>query len=57
LPDHLEKLGEYAFAGSSLATVALPASLASVGEGAFFRCSALTSIALPAGVTSIGCGA
>ncbi len=44
-----------AFSGcSSLTSIAIPASVTSIGEYAFRGCSSLTSIEIPASVTSIG---
>ena len=37
-----------------MTSIELPASLTSLGGGAFYGCSSLTSIELPAGLTSIG---
>ena len=37
-----------------LASVAIPASVTEIGEGAFCGCSALASVAIPASVTAIG---
>lgn len=47
-------IGRNAFEGMpSLETVQLPASLKTIGEGAFFCCNALSDIALPDGLTEI----
>ena len=35
-------------------TFAIPTSVTSIGDGAFYKCNSLTSIEIPAGVTSIG---
>jgi hypothetical protein len=37
--------------------VTIPASVTSIGSGAFYGCSGLTSVTIPASVTSIGDGA
>ena len=51
-------LGDSAFSGcTSLAEIALPASLMGTGKNAFRGCSSLAEITLPAGVTSIAAGA
>ena len=39
---------------TSMTSIALPASLTSLGDGAFAGCSSMTSIELPASLTSIG---
>lgn len=52
-----KKIGEYAFNGSRVSEVKLPAGLESIGEYAFMRCDDLTTIELPAGVTELGRGA
>jgi hypothetical protein len=39
---------------SSLTTVNIPASVTSIGDGAFVNCTGLTSIIIPNSVTSIG---
>ena len=40
-----------------MTSIALPASLTSIGERAFYGCYSMTSIELPAGLTTIGDGA
>ena len=50
----LTSIGDYAFSGkSTLTSVALPASLRSIGEDAFKKTS-ISSVVIPASVTSIG---
>lgn len=44
---------DYAFAGSKIASIILPTSIAAIGEGAFTS-SAITSLTIPAGVTTVG---
>jgi len=50
-------IGDYAFAGSSIAGVTIPDSVTSVGDFAFSGCYSLTNITLGSGVTSIGVSA
>ncbi len=40
-----------------MTSIAMPAGLTSIGEGAFRGCSSMTTIELPAGLRSIGEGA
>lgn len=50
----VERIGDDAFAHSSLKSVIIPESVTSIGEGAFKDCSKLESITIPDSVTSIG---
>ena len=50
----VERIGDNAFAHSSLKSVIIPESVTSIGEGAFKDCSKLESITIPDSVTSIG---
>ena len=50
-------IGAGAFAGSSVTKVTLPATLASIGEGAFEGCAMLDSIVIPEDVEVIGANA
>lgn len=47
-------VGEDAFAGSSVRTVSVPASVACIGAGAFEGCAQLTAVTGAQGVSSIG---
>ena len=50
----VSRLVQYAFNGcTSLAEIALPASLTSIGTGAFYGCTSLAEISFPASLTSI----
>ncbi len=50
----IEDIPHYAFAGCPFTTsVTLPASLKTIGEGAFYRCK-FETVALPQGITTIG---
>ncbi len=53
LPDSVVSVGEYAFAGSALASFK-GEQLRSIGSYAFANCAALTKIALADGVTEMG---
>lgn len=55
LPTALKTIGEYAFAGTALASVTLPETVTSLGSHAFAG-TALTSIIIPDGVTEMGEG-
>lgn len=48
------EIPKYAFAGSALQSIVLPATVTSIGEGAFAGCRNLTAVDIPASVTSIG---
>ena len=53
LSEGIERIGEYAFNGSSISSITLPQSLKTIEYGAFQSCK-FTSIIIPDGVTSIG---
>lgn len=46
-------IGNYAFAGSAITSVTIPASVKDIGVGAFADCTALTKVEIPVGVTEI----
>ena len=54
LPEGLTKIGNNAFAGTNLTEIIIPASVASIGDLAFFNCYSLSSVTIPDSVTSIG---
>nr|MDE6566362.1 leucine-rich repeat domain-containing protein [Lachnospiraceae bacterium] len=55
IPDDIQIIGEYAFAGCTMLTdVTFPAGLTEIGGYAFEGCSGITSIEIPASVTKIG---
>ena len=50
-------IGDYAFDGAdnvNLTSITIPASVTSIGEGAFYYCTNITTITIPSSVTSIG---
>lgn len=53
IPNGIQRVGDYSFAGTGVTEVVLPDSLKVIGEGAFLK-SSLKEIDLPDGVTEIG---
>ncbi|MGM9868776.1 MAG: leucine-rich repeat protein [Sodaliphilus sp.] len=49
----LASLGDWTYAGTPIAEVALPASVSMVGEGAFYYAKKLTNLVLPSKVTKV----
>ena len=50
-------IGDYAFDDANnvnLTSITIPASVTSIGEGAFYYCTNITTITIPSSVTSIG---
>ena len=55
IPNQVENIGHYAFAGCSLLrTVLLGDSIETIGRGAFFECNSLRKISIPNSVIQIG---
>jgi len=54
IPDGVEIIGESAFYGSGLTSVAIPLSVTTINEWAFGNCNMLANVVIPASVTSIG---
>jgi predicted small secreted protein len=54
LPEGVTKLVDGAFERSKATQIALPSTLATIGESAFYGCYYLKNLALPNSVTSIG---
>ncbi len=53
LPASVERVGEYAFSGTSVESIELPAALTEVGAYAFADCSFLTEVSGGTGLTAI----
>lgn len=47
-------IGDYAFAGTKIATLSIPATVETIGNHAFDGCTALTGITIPGSVESVG---
>ena len=54
IPKGTKRIGDRAFENSGLTSIEIPASVTSIGYGAFSYCYGLTSITIPESVTSIG---
>ena len=54
IPKGVTSIGNYAFEGSGLKSVVIPASVTSIEAGAFSDCDSMTSVVISASVTSIG---
>lgn len=48
------RIGNYAFAESSLTSVTIPNGITRIGEYAFYKCTKVTFISIPSTVTSLG---
>ena len=48
-PDTLKSIGDYAFYGSAIESVTVPASVETIGDGAFSSCQALKAINVDSG--------
>lgn len=57
IPATVTAIDDYAFSGSSLASIEIPASVVTIGDFAFRSCTELRTAAIPEGVTSIGVSA
>ena len=54
IPEGVTGIGNYAFDGSLLASVAIPEGITFIGDYAFHDCVELASVSLPESLTSIG---
>ena len=54
IPNSITSIGDWAFYGSSIASISIPNSVTSIGDLAFLECESLLSISIPNSVTSIG---
>ena len=52
--DPVTSIAASAFAGTSITSVTIPATVASIGQQAFYNCSNLASVTIGNGVTTIG---
>ena len=57
LPNGVKSLGDYAFSGSALGRVVVPATIMAIGKGAFSNCTAMEQVVLWDGVLRIGSSA
>ena len=53
LPEGLESIGSYAFAGTGLESLEIPDSVCVIGEGAMHHCESLSQVTLSAGLESL----
>lgn len=53
LPDALESIGSYAFAGSGLTSITIPDGVTEIGDRGLQACSSLTTVTIGNGVTTI----
>ena len=54
IPNTVDSIGNYAFAGQRLTSITIPNSVTAIGDYAFFYCYRLTSIGISDSLTSIG---
>ena len=57
IPDGIERIGEFAFARSGLASVSIPDGVEEIGYAAFYHCNDLTGVTIPGSVKEIGAAA
>lgn len=54
IPNSITSIGDWAFYGSSIASISIPNSVTSIGDQAFLECESLLSISIPNSVRSVG---
>ena len=54
LGDKFTSIGDYAFYGSAIETIAIPAGVTTIGNYAFADCDALNNVVIPAATTTMG---
>ena len=54
IPDEIETIGAYAFAGNNIDEITIPSRVSTIGEYAFRGCKNLESITIPCTVNSVG---
>ena len=53
LPKNITEIGDFAFAGTQITSVTLPATLNRIGASAFNNCKQLTTVTVPSSVKSL----
>ncbi|MBD5465733.1 MAG: leucine-rich repeat domain-containing protein, partial [Lachnospiraceae bacterium] len=53
IPQGIERIGDFAFAYTSLSSIQIPYGVKSIGYGAFYQCKNLSSITIPQTVSTI----
>ena len=53
VPGGISIIGDFAYARSSMTSLAIPQGVTSIGYGAFYHCDSLTEVSIPSSVTEI----
>jgi len=53
VPSGIERIGDFAYARSSITSLTIPQGVKSIGYGAFYHCDKLEEVSIPSSVTSI----
>lgn len=53
IPQGIERIGDFAFAYTSLSSMQIPYGVESIGYGAFYKCESLASVTIPQTVATI----
>jgi len=53
VPGGIKRIGDFAYARSSMTSLTIPQGVTSIGYGAFYHCDNLTDVIIPASVTEI----